>query len=100
MPIFIAFAALAMLFVFLTLVRQTDGAKDILSKAQAAKDQKLQDQLQAIIDHQTKLEKRLKNVELIVTDARFSDLPDAKDAIDLKQEMNQLKILIKDLAKK
>lgn len=100
MPFIIALVALGMLFVFLTLVRQTDTTKDILSKAQAAKDQKLQEQLQAIIDQQNALEKRLKNVELIVTDARFSDLPDAKDAIDLKQEMNQLKILIKDLAKK
>ncbi|MCP4437909.1 MAG: hypothetical protein GY810_03115 [Aureispira sp.] len=100
MHIVIALAALGLLLVFLTLVRQTDGAKDVLIKAQEAKDQKLQDQLQEIIGKQTSLEKRLKNVELIVTDEKFTDLPDAKDSIDLKQEMDQLKILIKDLAKK
>ena len=100
MHIIIALGALGLMAIFLTLVRQTDGANDALKKAQEIRDEKLQDQLQQIIDKQKDFEKRLNNIELIVTDARFIDPPDGKDAIDLKQEMDQLRVLIKDLAKK
>ena len=58
----------------------------------------LAEQMKAVQDHLGILEKRLGNVEVILTDSQFMDPPTSgREAIDLKSEINELKSIIKNL---
>jgi len=58
----------------------------------------LAEQVKAVQDHLSVLEKRLNNVEIILTDSQFMDPPTSgREAIDLKSEINELKSIIKNL---
>lgn len=58
----------------------------------------LAEQVKAVQDHLGILEKRLHNVEVILTDSQFIDPPTSgREAIDLKSEINELKSIIKNL---
>jgi len=58
----------------------------------------LAEQMKAVQEHLALLEKRLGNVEMILTDSQFIDPPTSgREAIDLKSEINELKSIIKNL---
>jgi len=58
----------------------------------------LAEQVKSVQNHLGILEKRLGNVEVILTDSQFMDPPTSgREAIDLKSEINELKSMIKNL---
>ncbi|MFT5647143.1 MAG: ATP-dependent Lon protease [Aureispira sp.] len=58
----------------------------------------LAEQMKTVQEHLGILEKRLGNVEMILTDSQFIDPPTSgREAIDLKSEINELKSIIKNL---
>lgn len=58
----------------------------------------LAEQMKAVQNHLDVVEKRLGNVEVILTDSQFMDPPTSgREAIDLKSEINELKSIIKNL---
>lgn len=101
MPIFIEILVAFLLFTlvyFFMLTRRK--AKQEMEQKEAVQQQKLQQQFDAIQDRINAFEKRLSNMELIVTDTQFIDPPtNGREAIDLKSEISELKNIIKNLNK-
>ena len=80
----------------------------VRASRKAAKREELQKQesealaanLLAVEEKLQGLEKRLTNIEMIVTDAKFVDPPTSgREAIDLKSEITELKSIIMNLQK-
>ena len=56
--------------------------------------------LEEILEKQNELDTRLTNIEHIVSDDRFVQPLEPREGIDLKKEMDELKILIENIAKR
>jgi len=99
MPALVGILALCLLFV----VGFTMSNSDKQSKKERAKEDKLKEldtTVNSLKDTLNDLEKRMANVEDIVTDAKFEEGPvTGREAINLKAEMSELKSIIRNLKK-
>lgn len=99
MPIFIGLLAPFLLFIII--IGYTFSLANKAFKKGLKQDQQqkaLAEQMKAVQDNFDVLEKRLGNVEVILTDSQFMDPPTSgREAIDLKSEINELKSIIKNL---
>ena len=99
MPIFIALLALALLGFLGLSFGNTEKAskKNSLNEARL---KTIEEQLTSTRNSIQEIEKRILNIEDIVTDVKFEEVPaTGREAINLKVEMSELKAMISSLKK-
>ena len=104
MPVLIEILAISLVLFCLFLLYSNRAKAQRRIQEQEQKQTELMNQLDAQIStiqqNVAAFEKRLTNVEMIVTDANFVDPPTSgREAIDLKSELTELKAIIKNLQK-
>lgn len=98
MPVVFGILALCVLLLIGYMIAQAAKEVVTVSKEDDAQQKAIAQQLQQLNQLVTDLDKRLRNVEDIVTDVKFEDAPTTgREAINLKSEMNELKMMIKNL---
>ncbi len=98
MPVIFGILALCVLLLIGYMIAQTAKEVVTVSKEDDAQQKAIVQQLQQLNQLVADLDKRLRNVEDIVTDVKFEDAPTTgREAINLKSEMNELKMMIKNL---
>ena len=99
MPLLVGILLLVVMFLVYTLISNGDQ-KIKKNAAYEARLKALEETMQIHKINLEELEKRVLNIEDIVTDAKFEDIPSTgKEAINLKAEMNELKRMLIDLKK-
>ena len=99
MPLLVGILLLVVMFLVYTLISNGDQ-KIKKNGADEARLKALEETMQIHKINLEELEKRVLNIEDIVTDAKFEDIPSTgKEAINLKAEMNELKLMLIDLKK-
>ncbi len=95
-PVFIGLLFIIVFFFFFTR-SFSDMDK---TKADQTSVEELRRDLNEILEKQEELDRRLVNLEHIVTDDRFGKPLDPKESINIKREMDEIKIMIERIAKK
>lgn len=70
------------------------------TKADGSTVKELYQELQKISNKQEELDRRMTNMEHILADDRFEKPLEPKESINMKKEMDELKIMIERIAKK
>jgi septal ring factor EnvC (AmiA/AmiB activator) len=93
---------LAVVFLLSTIYYVVSSSRKATKREKRQEEQleTLANSLTVMGDQFSNLEKRLTNVETIVTDSKFIDPPtNGREAIDIKSELSELKSIIKNLQK-
>jgi len=100
MPIFLEILLIVFILTGVSYFVRSSRNSTKREKRQEEQLETLTNNLTVLGDKFENLEKRLANVETIVTDAKFIDPPTSgREAIDIKSELSELKSIIKNLQK-
>ena len=99
MPILVGILALCVMFLIFGLITNNDKQAQ-KNETEEARLKALEDSIQNQKITLEDLEKRVLNIEDIVTDVKFEETPTTgREAINLKAEMNELKTMLINLKK-